>query len=69
MPAELRAVFPLFLELSGARDFAGQAGLPTAIKPTEMLAWLQLRGIRPNSRMLWYLKQIDQAWLRATRTG
>jgi hypothetical protein len=67
MPDELRSVFPLFLELAGARGYA--QGVPTVIPPSEIAAWLSLRGIRPNSRMLWYLRQIDSAWLRSLRAA
>lgn len=67
MPQALGAIMPLFFELIGARRYA--QGVPTPIPPSEIAAWLLLRGIRPNSRLLWFIRNLDTAWLKAMREG
>lgn len=65
MPPGHELAWSLFLELSPARQFS-EAG-PGRIPPQAIAAWFSIRGIRPNSRILWFLTQLDVAWLSAIR--
>ena len=65
MPKGMTLAWTIFQEIAGARRFA--EGVPMRIPPSEIAAWFALRGIRPTSRLLWFITQLDTAWLRAMR--
>jgi hypothetical protein len=46
-----------------------ELAIPAAIAPTEMAAWFALHGVRPSTRLLWYVRALDAAWRRAMREG